>query len=144
MIRQQSGFTLLELVITLSIVAVLATLALTNYSRYSQRASVSTGLALTGPIKLSLSAYFMKNSKFPENNAEAGLAASGAYTNSHVRSISVTADPVPGTITITYKGDRAISEGDTLLLIPLASAGSVRWTCTSYMLLDSLLPANCR
>jgi len=144
MFRQQSGYTLIELVITLSILAMLATLAMTSYSKYSQRASISTGLALTGPIKLSISAYFMRTGKYPENNAAAGLAAADTYTNSHVRSIRVNADPVPGTITISYKGDRAISEGDTLLLIPAADAGSMRWTCTSYTLLNTLLPSNCR
>ncbi|MDH3830466.1 MAG: prepilin-type N-terminal cleavage/methylation domain-containing protein, partial [Gammaproteobacteria bacterium] len=50
MIRQQSGFTLIELVISLGIIAVLATLALTSYSRHSQRASISTGLALIAPL----------------------------------------------------------------------------------------------
>ena len=44
MIRQQSGFSLIELVVSLSIMAVLMTLAITSYSGYSQRASVSTGV----------------------------------------------------------------------------------------------------
>jgi prepilin-type N-terminal cleavage/methylation domain-containing protein len=144
MVRQQSGFTLIEVVTALSIVAILATLALTSYSSYSQRASISTGLILTGPIKLSVYEYFMKNSKFPESNGEAGLFAADAYTSSHVRSISISADPAPGTITIAYKDDRAISEGDTLLLIPSESAGGVHWTCTSFTLLGNLVPANCR
>jgi type IV pilus assembly protein PilE len=144
MIRQQSGYTLIELIISLSILAILAVLALTSYSKYPQRASISTGLALTAPLKLSVHEYFLKNSEFPDSNGQAGLFSASSYTNSHVHSIHVSADPAPGTITIAYKGNRAISEGDTLLLIPSASAGGVRWQCTSFTLLDSLLPANCR
>ena len=144
MIRQQSGFTLVELIISLSIVGMLATLALTSYSRYSQRAIISTGLALTAPMKLSVHEYFLKNSTFPESNAQLDLPSASNYTNSHVRSVSVSASPTPGTIRIAYKGDRAISEGDTLLLVPSASVAGVRWQCTSFTLLGNLLPANCR
>jgi Tfp pilus assembly protein PilE len=64
-IRQQSGFTLVQLIISLSIIVVLATLALTSYSRYSQRASISTGLALTAPLKLSVYEYFIKKQQIP-------------------------------------------------------------------------------
>jgi type IV pilus assembly protein PilA len=144
MVRQQSGFTLVELVISLSIIVVLATLALTSYSKISQRASISTGLTLSAPLKLSVHEYFIKNSKFPDNNGQAGLFSANRYSNSHVRSIRVSADPEPGTISIAYKGDRAISEGDSLLLIPSASASGVRWRCASFTLLGNLLPANCR
>ncbi|MDH3888962.1 MAG: pilin, partial [Gammaproteobacteria bacterium] len=134
MIRQQSGFTLIELVISLGIIAVLATLALTSYSRHSQRASISTGLALIAPLKLFVYEYYIKNSKFPDSNGQAGLFSASNYSNSHVRSIRVSADPAPGTISIAYKGDRAISEGDSLLLIPSASTSGVRWRCTSFTL----------
>ncbi|MDH3934084.1 MAG: pilin [Gammaproteobacteria bacterium] len=144
MIRQQSGFTLIELVISLGIIAVLATLALTSYSRHSQRASISTGLALIAPLKLFVYEYYIKNSKFPDSNGQAGLFSASNYSNSHVRSIRVSADPAPGTISIAYKGDRAISEGDSLLLIPSASTSGIRWRCTSFTLLGNLLPANCR
>jgi len=144
MLRQQSGFTLVELIISLSIIVVLATLALTSYSRHSQRASISTGLALTAPLKLSVYEYFIKYSKFPDSNGQAGLFSASNYSNSHVRSIRVSTDPAPGTLNIAYKGDRAISEGDTLLLIPSASASGVRWRCTSFTLLGNLLPPNCR
>ena len=144
MIRQQAGFTLVELIISLSIVVVLATLALTSYSKYSQRAGISTGLALTAPLKLAVYEFFTRNGKFPESNEQAGLSAASSYTNSHVRSILVSGEPQPGTISIAYRGDRAISEGDTLLLIPSASTSGGHWRCTSLTLLGNLLPANCR
>lgn len=144
MIRQQSGFTLIELVVSLVIMAVLMTLAITSYSGYSQRASVATGIALTSPIKLAVQKYFLKNNRFPLTNEAAGLFAADQYTDTHVRSISIKDTPSPGTITIAYKGAGAISEGDSLLLIPSGDASGIRWKCTSFTLLGNLLPASCR
>ena len=142
--RRQSGFTLIELMITLSTIVVLATLAITSYSNYSQRASVSTGLVLTSAIKLSVHEYFMKNNRFPESNGEAGLHPPEHYSDAHVRSVSINTTPLPGTISIAYKGAGAISEGDTLLLVPTETSSGIRWKCTSFTLLGNLLPANCR
>jgi prepilin-type N-terminal cleavage/methylation domain-containing protein len=144
MFRPQSGFSLIELVVSLSIMAVLMTLAMTSYSSYSQRAGVSTGLALTSPIKLAVQEYFMKNNRFPLTNEAAGLFPADQYTDTHVRSISINETPSPGTITIAYKGAGAISEGDSLLLMPSGDASGIRWKCTSFTLLGSLLPASCR
>ena len=144
MFRPQSGFSLIELVVSLSIMAVLMTLAMTSYSGYSQRASVSTGLALTSPIKLAVQEYFMKNNRFPLTNEAAGLIVADQYTDTQVRSISINETPSPGTITIAYKGAGAISEGDSLLLIPSGDASGIRWKCTSFTLLGNLLPASCR
>ena len=142
--RRQSGFTLIELMVALSIMAVLITLAITSYRHFPQRASVSTGLILSSAIKLSVSEYFIKNNSFPENNAETGLFPPERYTNAHVRSISIMTTPMPGTIAIAYKGAGTISEGDTLLLVPTGTANGIRWRCTSFTLLGNLLPANCR
>jgi len=144
MSRQQSGFTSIELLITLSIMLVMMTLAVTTYSHYAQRANVSTGLTLTSPIRLAVHEYFTRTSRFPESNEAAGIPPPDTYTDSYVRSISIEATPSPGTITISYRGKGGISEGDTLLLVPTASASNIRWRCTSFTLLGKLLPASCR
>ena len=144
MSRQQSGFSSIELLITLSIMAVMATLAISTFSNYSQRANVSTGLALTSPIRLAVHEHFTRTSRFPESNEAAGILPPGAYTDSCVRSISIKSTPSPGTIAIAYKGAGGISEGDTLLLVPTASASNIRWKCISFTLLGNLLPASCR
>ena len=142
--RQQSGFSSIELLITLSIMMVMASLAITTYSNYSQRANVSTGLALTSPIRLAVHEYFTRTNRFPDNNAAAGIPPPDAFTDTNVRTIHIKAMPSPGTIAIVYKGKGGISEGDTLLLIPTASGNNIRWRCLSYTLLGKLLPASCR
>ena len=51
MMKKQTGFTLIELMIVVAIVAILAAVALPAYKTYTQRAKFSEVIAATGPAK---------------------------------------------------------------------------------------------
>ena len=142
--RKQQGFTLIELMIAVALIAIMATLAIVSYTDYSQRARISSGLRLTSGIKQAIAEYHSRHGSFPESNAQAYLAAPTEFTDTRVRSISIDTVPSAGTIIITYKGAGSVAEGDTLLLIPEDNAGSIGWNCTSYTIINRLLPAQCR
>ncbi len=57
----QRGFTLIELMITVAIVAILAAVALPAYSRYVLRARVTDGLAGLSDMRLKMEQYFQDN-----------------------------------------------------------------------------------
>jgi type IV pilus assembly protein PilA len=140
----QRGFTLIELMIVLAIVAILANMALVSYRDYQLRTKVSTGLALVSNAKAAVSEFYSTSGRFPETNNEANIAAGGTISNEYVQSISIGTVPSSGTITITYHGFGGIPPGRTLLLIPSGSTGSVKWNCTSDTMRTMYIPSSCR
>jgi type IV pilus assembly protein PilA len=140
--KAQKGFTLIELMIVVAIIGILASMAIPAFQRYSIRAQIAEGIALTGPVTVAMAEYFNDRGEFPADNTVAGLSPASAYAGTYVQSISVSLD----TISIQY-GNQANSEinGETVTIVAAGSSGSVRWTCASGGVIpDKYLPSSCR
>jgi general secretion pathway protein G len=72
--NSQRGYTLLELMIVLVLVAILTTGAYVSYSAYAERARISRAIADLGEIHLAIQEYLTnKNAGYPATLAELGL-----------------------------------------------------------------------
>jgi type IV pilus assembly protein PilA len=142
----QKGFTLIELMIVVAIIAILAAIAIPAYQNYLIRSQVSEGMVLTGGARTAVSEYFSNTGKYPGDNASAGLptnatSISGKYVS------SVTVDD--GIITAKFGGQsNAAISSDTFVLSPINKGGSIAWTCNSAGHPSSVdnkyLPSSCR
>lgn len=137
--KQQKGFTLIELMIVVAIVGILAAVAIPAYQDYTIRARVTEGLNLASAAKLAVSETAMSNN----NLANVTQATSGyepPQPTANVQSIAI-ADG--GDITITYTPEAG---GGTIVLEPTQdpNSGEVQWTCTGGNLDAKYRPANCR
>ena len=56
--RQLRGFTLIELMITVAIVAILAAIAIPSYSEYVMRARISEAIATLGDQRIKMEQYY--------------------------------------------------------------------------------------
>ena len=131
--RVSRGFTLIELMITVAIIGILATIALFAYQDYIIRSQVSEGLVLvTGP-ELALAEWVGGHPTFPSsgnpgNNTSLGLAAPSSIAGNYVQSVAVIDG---GIIELTYgnKANAAIAGATKkCTLSPLTSApGAIRW-----------------
>jgi len=143
--KVQQGFTLIELMIVVAIIGILAAIAIPAYQDYTIRAQVSEGLSLAAGAKTAVSEYYTNAGSLPADNPEAGIATNISITGNYVSQVNID----DGVITVTYESTGAQKanakiDGQTLLLSPTPSVGSIVWTCTSTTLASKYLPSSCR
>jgi type IV pilus assembly protein PilA len=85
-----SGFTLIELVIVIAIIAILAAMVVSAYQTHTVRAQVEEALEFAEPAKKSISVSFRATGVAPANRESAGLPAQPAEPqNQYVAEIAV-------------------------------------------------------
>lgn len=151
----QKGFTLIELMIVVAIIAILAAIAIPQYQNYLIRTQVSEGASLADAAKTGVAEYYSNIGVFPPTNVSAGVSPAASIMGTYVSSVGIGTDGATagarGVITVAFNQAKANSaiKADVLTFSPYTQGGSVAWTCNptgaaGTRIDPKYLPASCR
>lgn len=125
--RRERGFTIIELMIVVTIVGIISAISIPVYQNYVTRAKVAEALQLVRPVQVAVIDRYILAGQWPADNAAANLGAPAEFRGQYVRSIAVAA----GVVTVTF-GDPALAD-QTVTLTPAGTDNAVTWNCTSTL-----------
>lgn len=125
-IKKQKGFTIIELMMVITIIGVIAAVAIPSIQNYMVKAQIQESLTLASGSKEYIINYYTEYGDLPADNTEVGYAGSiGKY----VSAVNIDA----GSLVVDFGNDaNADLVGATLTLTPVEETeGNLSWICSS-------------
>jgi type IV pilus assembly protein PilA len=149
----QKGFTLIELMIVVAIIAILAAIAIPQYQNYIIRTQVSEGMNLADGAKTAVAEFYNNKGHWPKANASAGLPGTiASISGKYVQSVDVAGGTIVAKFSNTapQEANDKIKD-DLLVLSPFDLGGSISWNCKATAkgsqktnIPEQYLPTACR
>ncbi len=136
--KQQSGFTLIELMIVVAIIGILAAIALPAYQDYTIRTKISECAGVISACKTSVSEYYASQGQLPSSVSQAGCATT---TTQYCGAPSVGNG---GQITVTANTNTGLGSSCNLVLTPTVTNNAIHDWTGSTTCLTKYVPANFR
>ena len=119
--RTSTGFTLIELMVTVAIMGILAAIAIPMYGDYVTRGRIIDGTSKLGDIRTQMEKYFMDNRTYL-NGAACGAQPSIVAYNADPSAAFTISCPGPTATTYTLQADGNVAKGMSLFIYTVDQA----------------------
>lgn len=144
--KQQSGFTLIELMIVVAIIGILASLAFPAYQSFTVRAKLIEILRFSDAAKTYLWEEYFTSAHMPEANSYAAnnvvdMMLSSPYVDT---AIYTKTDNDNASIEVKFKGMGAGADGETMIFQLATDQEKITMDCSQGTMADFYRPSSCR
>jgi type IV pilus assembly protein PilE len=108
--RKVSGFTLIEVMVTVAVVGILAAIAFPNYTAYVQRSKIVDGVTKMGDFRSQLEKFFLDNRRYPTVAGGAICGPMPLWLVTSADKFTITCN-TPSDITYLIRADGIPAEG---------------------------------
>ncbi|AXA33857.1 pilin [Francisella adeliensis] len=123
------GFSLVELMVVIAIIAILMAVAVPMYANYTVRSKLSSELEKLGAVKAAAEYISNNNNSIDYTGGNLGVLPSGASIGEN------------GTIELDTS---SIVANSSISLVPSIGIGTIDWSCSGTGLTSSQLPSSCQ
>ena len=144
-LKNQQGFTLIELMIVVAIIGILAAIAIPAYQDYTVKAKVGESVTLSAPSRTALGISCSEGTlvgSMTNDHADLSLEASATYTGNYVTSVLVSDTATStGLIIVTLTGiGSQIASGSTVTYTGACTTGGLTWSISGSGVSTKYLP----
>ena len=144
--KNQKGFTLIELMIVVAIIAILAAIAISQYQDYVAKSQFSEAPSIVDGLKTKVVENYTQTGVCP-TNATPGFSAVTSYAGKYVLQATLAGAAPACTITVRFKAAGSVATplvGQNVVFTGRDNGGTFAWQCAAAGIAAKYKPQACQ